>query len=206
MTPPLTLLTKASVDPNPIRQFERWFRELPAAGVNEQDATSMTLATAAKDGQPRARIVLLKSFDESGFVFFTNYHSRKGGDLAANARACLLFYWAPLWRQVRIEGTVEKVSEAESDEYFHSRPLGSKIGAWASNQSEAVTSRKELDERFEEFSLKFSDNVPRPSHWGGYRVKPGVIEFWQGRENRLHDRLVYTREGDGAWRIERLAP
>jgi pyridoxamine 5'-phosphate oxidase len=206
MTPPLTLLTKASVDPNPIRQFERWFRELPAAGVNEQDATSMTLATAAKDGQPRARIVLLKSFDESGFVFFTNYHSRKGGDLAANARACLLFYWAPLWRQVRIEGTVEKVSEAESDEYFHSRPLGSKIGAWASNQSEAVTSRKELDERFEEFSLKFSDNVPRPSHWGGYRVRPGVIEFWQGRENRLHDRLVYTREGDGAWRIERLAP
>jgi pyridoxamine 5'-phosphate oxidase len=107
---------------------------------------------------------------------------------------------------VRIEGTVEKVSEAESDEYFHSRPLGSKIGAWASNQSEAVTSRKELDERFEEFSLKFSDNVPRPSHWGGYRVRPGVIEFWQGRENRLHDRLVYTREGDGAWRIERLAP
>jgi pyridoxamine 5'-phosphate oxidase len=206
MTPPLTLLTKASVDPNPIRQFERWFRELPAAGVNEQDATSMTLATAAKDGQPRARIVLLKSFDESGFVFFTNYHSRKGGDLAANARACLLFYWAPLWRQVRIEGTVEKVSEAESDEYFHSRPLGSKIGAWASNQSEAVASRKELDERFEEFSLKFSDNVPRPSHWGGYRVRPGVIEFWQGRENRLHDRLVYTREGDGAWRIERLAP
>jgi pyridoxamine 5'-phosphate oxidase len=206
MTPPLTLLTKASVDPNPIRQFERWFRELPAAGINEQDATSMTLATAAKDGQPRARIVLLKSFDESGFVFFTNYHSRKGGDLAANARACLLFYWAPLWRQVRIEGTVEKVSEAESDEYFHSRPLGSKIGAWASNQSEAVASRKELDERFEEFSLKFSDNVPRPSHWGGYRLKPGVIEFWQGRENRLHDRLVYTREGDGAWRIERLAP
>lgn len=166
----------------------------------------MTLATAGKDGQPRARIVLLKSFDESGFVFFTNYHSRKGNELADNARACLLFYWAPVWRQVRIEGTVEKVSEAESDEYFHSRPLGSKLGAWASNQSEAVTSRKELDERFEEFSLRFSDNVPRPPHWGGYRVKPAVIEFWQGRENRLHDRLVYTRRSDGGWHIERLAP
>ena len=166
----------------------------------------MTLATAGKDGQPRARIVLLKSFDESGFVFFTNYHSRKGNELAANARACLLFYWAPLWRQVRIDGAVEKVSEAESDEYFHSRPLGSKIGAWASNQSEAVRSRNELDERFEEFSLKFSADVPRPPHWGGYRVKPSVIEFWQGRENRLHDRLVYTRRGDGGWHIERLAP
>src|ERR1041384_7371594 len=206
MTPPLTLLTKASVDPNPIRQFERWFRELRAAGVNEQDARSMTLATARKDGQPSARIVLLKSFDDNGFVFFTNYQSRKGSELADNARACLLFYWAPLWRQVRIEGTVEKVSAAESDEYFHSRPLGSKIGAWASNQSQAVGSRNDLDDRFEEFSLKFSDNVPRPPHWGGYRVKPTVIEFWQGRENRLHDRLVYTQQNEGNWRIERLAP
>jgi pyridoxamine 5'-phosphate oxidase len=166
----------------------------------------MTLATADKDGQPCARIVLLKSFDEGGFVFFTNYNSRKGSELADNSRACLLFYWAPLWRQVRIEGAVEKVSAAESDEYFHSRPLGSKIGAWASNQSQAVTSRNELDERFEELSLKFADHVPRPPHWGGYRVKPDVIEFWQGRENRLHDRLVYTRESDGNWRIERLAP
>jgi len=200
------LLTKATVDPNPIRQFEIWFKEASASGLSEQDATSMTLATSGKDGQPSARIVLLKSFDESGFVFFTNYHSRKGNDLADNARACLLFYWAPLWRQVRIEGAVEKVSEAESDEYFHSRPLGSKIGAWASNQSEPVTSRNELDERFEEFSLKFVDNVPRPSHWGGYRVKPDVIEFWQGRENRLHDRLMYQRHSDGSWQIERLAP
>ena len=166
----------------------------------------MTLATAAKDGQPCARIVLLKSFDEGGFVFFTNYNSRKGSELADNARACLLFYWAPLWRQVRIEGMVEKVSDAESDEYFHSRPLGSKIGAWASNQSQPVTSRNELDDRFEEFSSKFADDVPRPPHWGGYRVKPDVIEFWQGRENRLHDRLVYTRQSDGSWLIERLAP
>ena len=200
------LLTKAAVDPNPIRQFEIWFKEASASGMSEQDVTSMTLATAAKDGQPCARIVLLKSFNDAGFVFFTNYHSRKGSELADNARACLLFYWAPLWRQVRIEGAVEKVSEAESDEYFHSRPLGSKIGAWASNQSEPVTSRNELDERFEEFSLKFSANVPRPSHWGGYRVKANVIEFWQGRENRLHDRLLYTLESDGSWQIQRLAP
>jgi pyridoxamine 5'-phosphate oxidase len=206
MTETLSLLTKSTVDPNPIRQFDLWFREANASGMSEQDATSMTLATADKDGQPCARIVLLKSFDETGFVFFTNYNSRKGSELADNARACLLFYWAPLWRQVRIEGAVEKVSKAESEEYFDSRPLGSKIGAWASNQSERVTSRNELDERFEEFSLKFSDDVPRPPHWGGYRVNPEVIEFWQGRENRLHDRLVYKRQSDGSWRIERLAP
>ena len=199
-------LTKANVDPNPIRQFELWFKEASASGLSEQDATSMTLATADKDGRPCARIVLLKSFDESGFVFFTNYNSRKGGELIASARACLLFYWAPLWRQVRIEGVVEKVSPAESDEYFHSRPLGSKIGAWASDQSQPINSRSELEQRFEEFASKFSDNVPRPPHWGGFRVKPEVIEFWQGRENRLHDRLVYRREGDGNWRIERLAP
>ena len=200
------LLTKATIDPNPISQFELWFKEASASGMSEQDVTSMTLATADKDGHPCARIVLLKSFDETGFVFFTNYQSRKGSELADNARACLLFYWAPLWRQVRIEGAVEKVSAAESDEYFHSRPLGSKIGAWASNQSQMVASRNELDDRFEEFSLKFADNVPRPPHWGGYRVKPDAIEFWQGRENRLHDRLVYTRETGGNWRIERLAP
>ena len=166
----------------------------------------MTLATAAHDASPAARIVLLKSFDERGFVFFTNYNSRKGRELAANARACLLFYWSPLWRQVRIEGEVEKVSEAESDEYFHSRPLGSKLGAWTSDQSQPVASRNELEKRFEEFGWKFGDNVPRPPHWGGYRVKPEVIEFWQGRENRLHDRLRYTRQADGGWLIERLAP
>jgi pyridoxamine 5'-phosphate oxidase len=206
MTETSSALTKATIDPNPIAQFELWFKEASSSGMSEQDATSMTLATADKDGQPCARIVLLKSFDEGGFVFFTNYNSRKGSELANNSRACLLFYWAPLWRQVRIEGAVEKVSAAESDEYFHSRPLGSKIGAWASNQSQPVTSRNELDERFEELSLKFADHVPRPPHWGGYRVKPDVIEFWQGRENRLHDRLVYTRESDGNWRIERLAP
>ncbi|HEX5702960.1 MAG TPA: pyridoxamine 5'-phosphate oxidase [Pyrinomonadaceae bacterium] len=199
-------LAKATADPNPIRQFERWFADAKATGMSEQDATSMTLATSDKTGQPSARIVLLKDFDEQGFVFYTNYNSRKGEDLAGNSRACLLFYWSPLWRQVRIEGAVAKVSEAESDEYFHSRPLGSKLGAWASDQSEPVESREQLEKRFEEFNRKFADNVPRPPHWGGYRVKPEVIEFWQGRENRLHDRLRYNRQPDGSWIIERLAP
>src|SRR6266571_4165125 len=184
-------LTKATVDENPIRQFERWFQELPARGVSEQDAISMTLATATKDGWTSARIVLLKSFDDEGFVFYTNYNSRKGEELAENPRACLLFYWSPVWRQVRIEGGVEKVSEEESDQYFHSRPLGSKLGAWASNQSEVIGSREELEKRFDELGWEFGDNIPRPPHWGGYRVRPERIEFWQGRENRLHDRLRY---------------
>jgi len=199
-------LTKPHVDPNPIRQFEKWFSELAAAGVSAQDSISMTLATAGKRGQPSARIVLMKSFDDQGFVFYTNYNSRKGQELAENARACLLFYWSPLWRQVRIEGPVTKVSAEESDQYFHSRPLGSKIGAWASDQSETVSDRAVLEKRFEEFDLKFGDNVPRPPRWGGYRVKPEVIEFWQGRENRLHDRLRYTLQSDGSWLIERLGP
>ena len=166
----------------------------------------MTLATATRFGLPCARIVLLKSFDERGFVFYTNYNSRKGNELEENAQACLLFYWPQLWRQVRIEGTVERVSEEESDQYFQSRPLGSRVGAWASEQSTAVADRAALDKRFEEFSSKFGENVPRPPHWGGYRVKASVIEFWQGQENRLHDRLRYTLQEDGAWLIERLAP
>jgi len=199
-------LNKSNINLNPIKQFETWFQELPAAGVNEQDAISMTLATATADGKPSARIVLMKSFDDQGFVFYTNYDSRKGSELGENARACLLFYWAPLWRQVRVEGAIEKVSEEESDQYFHSRPLGSKIGAWASDQSQAIESRAVLEKRFEEFSWKFADNVPRPPHWGGYRVRPEVIEFWQGQENRLHDRLRYTLQQDGSWLIERLAP
>lgn len=166
----------------------------------------MTLATADKDSRPSARIVLLKSFDEQGFIFYTNYDSRKGQELAENSRACLLFYWSPLWRQVRIEGVVDKVSEAESDEYFDSRPLGSKLGAWASDQSQPVGSRDQLEKQFEEFNSKFADQVPRPAHWGGYRLRPDVIEFWQGRENRLHDRLRYNLQADGSWLIERLAP
>ena len=206
MTDQLSPLTKDNAEPNPIRQFEKWFQELSSHGVSEQDSISMALATASNDGKSSARIVLMKSFDERGFVFYTNYHSRKGEDLAKNSQACLLFYWPQLWRQVRIEGRVEKVSEDESDQYFHSRPLGSKIGAWASDQSQPIDNRAGLEKRFEEFSWKFGDNVPRPPHWGGYRVKPEIIEFWQGRENRLHDRLRYTRQGDRRWLIERLAP
>jgi pyridoxamine 5'-phosphate oxidase len=203
---PFPALTKSTVDLNPIRQFERWFADANETGMSEQDATSMTLATADKNGQPSARIVLLKGLDEQGFVFFTNYNSRKGEDLAENPHACLLLYWSQLWRQVRIEGAVEKISEAESDEYFHSRPLGSKLGAWASDQSQPLESREQLEKQFEEFNGKFAGNVPRPPHWGGYRVKPDVIEFWQGRENRLHDRLRYNLKPDGAWNVERLAP
>jgi pyridoxamine 5'-phosphate oxidase len=199
-------LTKSNADPSPIRQFDRWFKELGQHGVSDQDAISMTLATADNQGRPSARIVLLKSFDNQGFVFYTNYDSRKGKELEENSRACLLFYWTAVWRQVRIEGTVEKVSTHESDQYFASRPLGSRIGAWASEQSQAVENRELLEKHFEEYSEKFGDNVPRPPHWGGYRVKPATIEFWQGRDNRLHDRLRYTWQDDGSWLIERLAP
>jgi len=206
MTEQLSFLTKATVDPNPIRQFERWSQEVRAKGVTEQDAISMTLATATRYGLPCARIVLLKSFAEDGFVFFTNYNSRKANELEENARACLLFYWPQVWRQVRIEGAVERVSSEESDQYFQSRPLGSRIGAWASEQSSAIENRAMLEKRFEEFGAKFGDKVPRPPHWGGYRVKPEVIEFWQGQDNRLHDRLRYALRDDGSWLIERLAP
>ena len=166
----------------------------------------MTLATSNKEGDPDARIVLLKSFDDSGFVFYTNYQSRKATELSESPRACLLFYWAKLWRQVRIEGTVEKISAEESDGYFQSRPLGSKLGAWASNQSEVIASREVLEARFAELEKRFRDDVPRPPHWGGYRVKPEAIEFWQGQENRLHDRLRYCLQENGSWVIERLAP
>lgn len=199
-------LTKETVDSNPIRQFQVWIDEVRANGVSEQDAISMTLATATKAGEPDARIVLLKSFDDSGFVFYTNYQSRKAKELGENPRACLLFYWSSSWRQVRIEGTVEKVSDEESENYFQSRPLGSKLGAWASNQSEVIASREILEARFAELQRRFGDNVPRPPHWGGYRVRPHTIEFWQGQENRLHDRLRYLLQEDGSWVIERLGP
>ena len=206
MTDNLSALTKDKVDANPIRQFQTWYDEVRANGVSEQDSISMTLATATKDGRPSARIVLLKSFDDRGFVFYTNYQSRKAKELDENPRACLLFYWSQLWRQVRIEGSVEQVSRAESESYFQSRPLGSKLGAWASNQSEVVENRETLEARFNEQQKRFGADVPRPEHWGGFRVKPDTIEFWQGRDNRLHDRLRYRLEEDGGWLIERLAP
>ena len=200
----LKALNETEIDPDPLKQFEKWYADVLAAGVPEADA--MTLATATNDGTPDARIVLLKSFDDRGFVFFTNYRSRKAEELDNNEKACLLFYWLPVKRQVRIEGSVEKVSEEESDDYFHTRPWGSKLGAWASDQSTVIASREDLEKRFAELELEFADNVPRPSHWGGYRVKPEAIEFWQGRENRLHDRIRYRLQDDKSWLIERLAP
>ena len=206
MTTQPSALTKATVNPSPIQQFEKWSQEVRATGMAEQDVISMTLATATRYGQPSARIVLLKAFDDEGFVFYTNYDSRKGNELEENARACLLFYWSAVWRQVRIEGAVERVSAAESDQYFQSRPVGSRIGAWASNQSSSIESREMLEKRFAEFGARFGENIPRPPHWGGYRVKPTMIEFWQGQENRLHDRLRYSLQDDGTWMIERLAP
>jgi pyridoxamine 5'-phosphate oxidase len=199
-------LKQSEALPHPIRQFEEWFQVLPSHGVSEQDAISMTLATADENGRPSARIVLLKSFDDRGFVFYTNYQSHKGKEISENSQVCLLFYWHAVWRQVRIQGFAEKVSSSESDQYFDTRPLGSKIGAWASAQSETVKDREELEQKFEEYSLKYGDKVPRPPHWGGYRVRPTTIEFWQGRDNRLHDRLRYRLQDDGSWLIERLAP
>jgi pyridoxamine 5'-phosphate oxidase len=164
----------------------------------------MTLATVDAGGQPSARIVLIKGFDERGFTFFTNYESRKGLDLQAEPRASLLFFWQPLERQVRIEGVVEKVAGDESDAYYHSRPAGSRIGAWASRQSQPIT-REELEAREREFRERFGEQPPRPPHWGGYRLKPTAFEFWQGRPSRLHDRLRYVADGQ-AWKIERLSP
>ena len=206
MTEQLSALTKDKIAANPIRQFQTWFDEVRAQGVSEQDTISMALATTGTDGQPSARIVLLKSFDDRGFVFYTNYQSRKGQELSENPRASLLFYWPQLWRQVRIEGVVEKISPAESEAYFQSRPLGSKLGAWASNQSEVVDQRETLEARFAELQERFGEDIPRPEHWGGYRLKPNSIEFWQGRDNRLHDRLRYSLQENGGWVIDRLGP
>jgi pyridoxamine 5'-phosphate oxidase len=198
-------LSEADADADPLRQFEKWFGQALAANLPEPNA--MTLATATPDGQPSARVVLLKSFDASGFTFFTNYESRKGRELTANPRAALLFFWPQMQRQVRIEGTVERISEAESDGYFRSRPLGSRLGAWASAQSEVIASRDVLEQRMRELTQRFADGeVPRPPHWGGYRVCPLTIEFWQGRPDRLHDRLRYQRVLPDGWRLDRLSP
>ena len=197
-------LDEQHVDADPIRQFQLWFQQALDAQVPEPNA--MTLATADGQGQPSARIVLVKGADERGFVFFTNYESRKGHDLAINPRASLLFYWIELERQVRIEGKVEKTSAQESDAYFASRPLGSRIGAWASEQSRELPSRTLLEEREKAFAERFGDNPPRPPQWGGYRLVPAKIEFWQGRPSRLHDRILYVRNADAGWQISRLAP
>ena len=199
----LKRLDENDVDADPFRQFHAWLAE--ALGAQVPEPTAMTLATVDEEGNPSARIMLLKALDERGFVFYTNYESRKGHELAARPRAALTFFWKELQRQVRIEGRVEKVSAAESDEYFAIRPLGSRIGAWASTQSAVIASRPWLEARVKAAEAQYGDNPPRPPHWGGYRVLPDWLEFWQGRQSRLHDRLAYTREASG-WKLERLSP
>jgi pyridoxamine 5'-phosphate oxidase len=196
-------LDEEHADPHPMRQFARWWDEATRSMLRE--ANAMTLATAAVDGTPSARTVLLKGYDDDGFVFYTNYDSRKGRELAANPRAALLVFWAQLERQIRIEGTVERVAAAESDEYYRSRPLASRIGAWASPQSEPIPSKAWLMARAAEMGLRHGLNPDRPPHWGGYRLRPVALEFWQGRPSRLHDRLLYSR-GDAGWQRARLAP
>jgi pyridoxamine 5'-phosphate oxidase len=200
-------LSTDTVDDDPIEQFRTWFDEALDAEVEEPNA--MTLATAASDGQPSARIVLLKGVDERGFVFYSNYDSRKGRELAQNPQAALVFWWEPLERSVRIEGTVERLPDAESTEYFRSRPRGSQLGAWASPQSHVISGRDVLERNLEELEAKYDegDEIPRPKNWGGYVLAPTSIEFWQGRPNRLHDRLRYRREdASDDWTLERLAP
>jgi len=196
-------LDEAASESTPLRQFQNWFAEAVAACVAEPNA--MTLATVGPDGRPSTRIVLVKGFDDAGVVFFTNYDSRKGRELTANPRAALQFHWVELQRVVRIEGAVERTSAEESDAYFASRPLDSRIGAWASPQSEVIANRGVLAANAAAASARFGLNPPRPETWGGYRVVPDAWEFWQGRRSRLHDRLRY-RLGDGQWLRERLAP
>ncbi|HVY75946.1 MAG TPA: pyridoxamine 5'-phosphate oxidase [Puia sp.] len=200
----LKRLLEADALPDAIDQFDRWWKEATESDIDEPNA--MTLATASADGIPSARIVLLKGYSKAGFQFFTNYNSFKGQQLQENPRACLVFLWKELERQIRITGLVEKLGAKESDEYFNSRPLGSRLGALASPQSEVVSDSHWLDERVHELEKQYAGGkVPRPDHWGGYLVKPVTIEFWQGRPNRLHDRLLYSIQ-DGKWSIERLAP
>ena len=217
-------LHRSDLDANPLAQFNRWFGQASAGGRwrkigialfklghailghTPADVNAMTLATVDRAGRPSARTVLLKGMDERGFIFFTNYDSRKGRELADNANAALTFYWADLERQVCMAGTVDKLPSAESEAYFKSRPHGSRLAAWASHQSDAVADRAALEKRWAEMAAKFPDDVPLPPNWGGYVLKPERIEFWQGRPSRLHDRFSYTRQEDNSWKLDRLAP
>jgi pyridoxamine 5'-phosphate oxidase len=198
-------LREEDLTPDPFTQFGDWFDQVAQADIREPNA--MTLATATPDGKPSARMVLLKGMDARGFTFFTNYESRKGAELTVNPQAALVFFWVQLERQVRVEGRVERLSTAESDEYFASRPEGSQLGAWASQQSAVLPDRGALEARYEERRAQYEGlEVPRPPFWGGFRLIPETVEFWQGRANRLHDRLRYRRQDDGSWMIERLSP
>lgn len=198
-------LRRADLDADPIKQFTRWFGEAAAADI--PDVNAMSLATSMPNGIPAVRIVLLKGISERGFVFFTNYQSDKGRELETNPRAALVLFWVQLERQIRISGTVEKTSHEESDEYFQTRPIGSQLGAWASSQSQVIANRAALEAQLAEATQRFAGGkIPLPPHWGGYRVAPEAIEFWQGRTNRLHDRFRYTRQSDSSWLIERLSP
>ena len=198
-------LDERDVDANPFKQFEQWFQEAINAKIDLPDA--MTLATATSDGIPSARIVLLRGHDERGFVFYTDYESQKGKELAENPNAALVFYWRELDRQVRITGQVSKVSRENSNSYFQTRPVDSRLAALASRQSEVIPNRSVLEERFKELAAQYQDeDIPLPSDWGGYRLSPNMIEFWSGRPSRLHDRLRYTRQSDDGWCLERISP
>jgi pyridoxamine 5'-phosphate oxidase len=199
-------LDRAALNANPIAQFEAWFTAATTSQPHRPDANAMTLATADRAGKPSARTVLLKAVDERGFIFFTNYESRKGRELAENPHAALTFFWSDLERQVCAAGIIAKTPAAESEAYFKNRPRGSQLAAWASDQSLAVSDRATLEAKWHELEKKFPGDVPLPPNWGGYILKPDRIEFWQGRSSRLHDRFSYTRQADGAWKIERLAP
>ncbi|HYC42278.1 MAG TPA: pyridoxamine 5'-phosphate oxidase [Noviherbaspirillum sp.] len=197
-------LSESDVHPNPIEQFLKWFDEAIAAQVPE--ANAMTVSTATADGRPSSRILLIKDVDQRGLTFFTNYESRKGRELDSNPFAAILFYWIELERQVRIEGRVERITDAENDAYFNSRPVKSRLGAIASAQSRPVASREVLEARVQEVEKQYGDNPVRPTHWGGYRLVPDYLEFWQGRPSRLHDRIAYVRQADGSWQVQRLQP